>query len=280
MIQTSRQLKDFVRNRSKSDSNKAQSLIRLYYMERFLERLSVSKYKHNFILKGGVLVSSMVGSDRRTTMDIDTTIKGQPLSIEDVNRIINEIIEVPMDDGVIFEIIDVYEIMEGAEYTGVRTNLMAHQENMKTPVKIDISTGDAITPGETRYSYRLMFEDREIGLMTYNLETILAEKIETVISRGTANTRLRDFYDIYLLTDLYSDSIDWKLLAKALKATSDKRGSGAVLMGGETIIDELLTDIDMREQWVHYMNKNNYITGIAWEDSVERLNNVWQRLSH
>jgi len=278
MIHTARQLKDLVRNKSKSDSKKAQSLIRIYCMERFLERLSVSPYKKNFILKGGILVSSMVGVDRRVTMDIDTTIKGQNLSVEDARRIISEIISIPLEDGIRFELLDAGEIMEGAEYTGVRIHLNAWLEKMKTPIKIDISTGDIITPREISYSYKLMFEDREINLLSYNLVTTLAEKIETVISRGTANTRLRDFYDIYVLSDTYADEIEWDVLEEALKATSRKRGSEGILEEADIILQELYNDEGMRHHWENYQKKNDYASDLSWEEIMDRLIQICGRL--
>lgn len=271
MIHTSRQLKDLVRNKSNGDSKKAQVYIRIYCMERFLERLTLSEYRDNFILKGGMLVSSMIGIDRRATMDIDTTIQGKNLSVDDARVIISEIIAVPLDDGITFELKDVYEIMEEAEYSGVRIMLSAQLDSMRTPVKIDISTGDAITPKEIRYSYKLMFEDREIELLSYNLPTILAEKTETVISRGTANTRLRDFYDIYTLCEQYLDRIDWSVVSDALDATSKKRGSEAVLKDAALITGELRDDSGMRSQWMNYQKKNDYAQDITWDDAIDVL---------
>ncbi len=279
MIHTARQLKDLVRNRSKGDSRTAQTLLRIYCMERFLERVSVSRYKDNFILKGGMLVSSLVGIERRATMDIDTTIKDQNLSIDDARRIVNEIISIPLDDEIRFEILDAEEIMEGADYTGVRLSLRAKLDTMKIPVKIDISTGDVITPAEVLYSYKLMFEEREIELLSYNLITILAEKIETVISRGTANTRLRDFYDIYILSELYADRVDKAMLAVAIKSTSTKRGSQEVVKDSVTIIDELRSDPGMKSQWVNYQKKNDYSEGITWDEVINRLNEIMDSLN-
>lgn len=162
-------------------------------MERFLERISLSKYRDHFILKGGMLVSALVRLDNRATMDIDTTIKNLPLSVNDVTDIITEIIKVAVEDGITFSIKRVFEIMDEAEYPGVRAMLEAELDSMRTPLKIDISTGDAITPKEIEFSYQLMFENRSISIYAYNIETVLAEKIETIISRGIANTRLRDF---------------------------------------------------------------------------------------
>lgn len=168
MIHTSRQLKALVRNRSNGNSAQAQTIIRNYIMERFLERISLSKYRDHFILKGGMLVSALVGLENRATMDIDTTIKNLPLSVDDVTDIITEIIKVAVEDGITFSIKRVFEIMDEAEYPGVRAMLEAELDSMRTPLKIDISTGDVITPKEIEFSYQLMFEKRSISIYAYN----------------------------------------------------------------------------------------------------------------
>lgn len=199
MIHTSRQLKALVRNRSRGDSTKAQLLIRSYIMERFLERISLSPYREKFILKGGMLISSMVGVDYRSTMDMDTTVRNMPLSADHMEKIVKDIIRIPIEDGVTFGIKKITEIMEEEEYGGIRLHLEAVLDTMKIPLKLDVSTGDIITPKEITYQYWLMFEERTIPVLAYNLETVLAEKLETVPRRGTANTRLRDFYDLFLL---------------------------------------------------------------------------------
>ena len=201
MIKTSRQLKDKVRNMARGDSAKAQLLIRNYGMERFLERVSLSEHRDNFILKGGMLVSAMVGLENRATMDIDTSIRNMPLDTIAAKAMVEEIIAVPVDDNICFEINDFGTIMDDAEYSGVRISLNAFLDATRIPLKIDISTGDAITPAAVNYQYKLMFEERYITLWAYNLETVLAEKIETVLSRSVLNTRLRDFYDLYVLQD-------------------------------------------------------------------------------
>ena len=220
MIKTSRQLKALVRNLTKGDSVQAQIIMRNYVMERFLERISLSKYRNNLILKGGMLVSAMVGLDTRATMDIDTTIKNMPLSIETAKEMIEEIIAIPIDDGMTFSIKSVGEIIDEAEYSGVRANLEATLETMRTPLKIDISTGDVITPKEISYTFKLMFEERTISILAYNLETVLAEKMETVIARGVANTRLRDYYDLYILQNEYTHMINIEQFKEAFLATS------------------------------------------------------------
>ena len=220
MIKTSRQLKALVRNLTKGDSLQAQIIIRNYAMERFLERISLSKYRNNFILKGGMLVSAMVGLDTRSTMDIDTTIKNMPLSVENAKEMVEEIIAISIDDGMTFSIKSVGEIMDEAEYSGVRANLEATLETMRTPLKVDISTGDIITPREVSYTFKLMFEERTISVLAYNLETVLAEKMETVIARGVANTRLRDYYDLYILQNQYTHVINREQFKEAFLATS------------------------------------------------------------
>ena len=229
MIKTSRQLKDKVRNMARGDSAKAQLLIRNYGMERFLERVSLSEHRDNFILKGGMLVSAMVGLENRATMDIDTSIRNMPLDTIAAKAMVEEIIAVPVDDNIRFEINDFGTIMDDAEYSGVRISLNAFLDATRIPLKIDISTGDAITPAAVNYQYKLMFEERYIILWAYNLETVLAEKIETVLSRSVLNTRLRDFYDLYVLQDTGLE-IDKATLAAALTATARKRGSEQVLV--------------------------------------------------
>ena len=215
MIHTSKQLKDKVRNISHSDNQIAQMLIRNFIMERFLERVSVSRYRNNFILKGGMLVASLVGIDTRATMDIDSTLKALPLNKEDAVRIVNEIIGIHIEDGIRFEMVKVVEIMTDFEYPGVRMVLEARLDRLKQRIKIDLSTDDVITPAAIRYNYRLMFEDRNIELLTYTPETLLAEKIQTILARGITTTRMRDYYDVYEIVAGNKVSIDKEILAEA-----------------------------------------------------------------
>lgn len=270
MIRTSRQLKDKVRNMARGDSAKAQLLIRNYGMERFLERVSLSEHRDNFILKGGMLVSAMVGLENRATMDIDTSIRNMPLDTIAAKAMVEEIIAVPVDDNIRFEINDFGTIMDDAEYSGVRISLNAFLDATRIPLKIDISTGDAITPAAVNYQYKLMFEERYITLWAYNLETVLAEKIETVLSRSVLNTRLRDFYDLYVLQDTGLE-IDKATLAAALTATARKRGSEQALALYERTLDEIRISPLMREQWERYQGKNNYAAGIVWDDVISDI---------
>ncbi len=270
MIKTSRKHKDKVRHMERGDSAKAQLLIRNYGMERFLERVSLSEHRDNFILKGGMLVSALVGLENRATMDIDTSIRNMPLDTIAAKAMVEEIIAVPVDDNIRFEINDFGTIMDDAEYSGVRISLNAFLDATRIPLKIDISTGDAITPAAVNYQYKLMFEERYITLWAYNLETVLAEKIETVLSRSVLNTRLRDFYDLYVLQDTGLE-IDKATLAAALTATARKRGSEQALALYERTLDEIRISPLMREQWERYQGKNNYAAGIVWDDVISDI---------
>lgn len=274
MIKTSRQLKALVRNLTKGNSLQAQIIMRNYVMERFLERISLSKYRNNFILKGGMLVSAMVGLDTRSTMDIDTTIKNMPLSVENVKEMIEAIIAIPIDDGMIFSIKSVGEIMDEEEYSGVRVNLEATLETMRTPLKVDISTGDIITPREVSYTFKLMFEERTISILAYNLETVLAEKMETVIARGVANTRLRDYYDLYILQNEYNHAMNMEQFKAAFLATSKKRNSLQLITEGNRILKEIADSEVMQGLWKSYQKKFSYAEDVSWRivmDSIEKL---------
>lgn len=264
MIHTSKQLKDKVRNISHGDNQTAQMLIRNFIMERFLERVSISPYRNNFILKGGMLVASLVGIDTRATMDIDSTLKALPLNEEDAVRIVNEIIHIYVEDGISFEIVKAAEIMTDFEYPGVRLLLEARLDRLKQRIKIDLSTDDVITPSAIRYSYRLMFEDRSIELMTYTPETLLAEKIQTILARGITTTRMRDYYDVYEIVVGNKVSIDKEVLAEAFTATCMKRktifGSEQI----EKIVNEISADEGLLNLWNLYKNDNFYVGDITW----------------
>lgn len=271
MINTAKQLKNLIRNLSKKKSADAQILMRNYMMERFLERISFSKYQDRFILKGGMLVAAMVGLDARATMDIDATIKGADVNVEAIEEMILEIISVPIEDGVAFRIKQVTEIMDEAEYPGVRVSMETEFDGVRTPLKIDISTGDVITPKEIRYSLKLMLEDRSINIWAYNLETVLAEKLETVISRNITNTRMRDFYDIHILLKLYGNTLDKTTLSNALQATAKKRQTVRHLSDAQEIFEEVQNDSNMQKLWKAYQKKFSYASDISWETVMEDM---------
>ena len=264
MIKTARQLKDLIRNLSREKSADAQLLMRNYMMERFLERISLSEYRDKFILKGGMLVAAMVGLDARSTMDLDATVKGANVNVEEIENLISAIVSVPIDDGVKFQLKSISEIMDEAEYPGIRVSMTTTFDGVVTPLKIDISTGDAITPREVRYSFKLMLEDRSIDIWAYNLETVLAEKLETIITRTTTNTRMRDFYDIYILDQLHGNTLNRQTLYDALLATAKKRGTERHLAEAVDVLNEVESSPVMQKLWESYRRKFSYAADLEW----------------
>lgn len=264
MIKTARQLKDLIRNLSREKSADAQLLMRNYMMERFLERISLSEYRDKFILKGGMLVAAMVGLDARSTMDLDATVKGANVNVEEIENLISAIVSVPIDDGVKFQLKSISEIMDEAEYPGIRVSMTTTFDGVVTPLKIDISTGDAITPREVRYSFKLMLEDRSIDIWAYNLETVLAEKLETIITRTTTNTRMRDFYDIYILDQLHGNTLNRQTLYDALLATAKKRGTERHLAEAVDVLNEVESSSVMQKLWESYRRKFSYAADLEW----------------
>ena len=281
MITTARQLKDLVRNLSKKKSADAQILMRNYMMERFLERISLSEYKNQFILKGGMLVAAMVGLDARATMDLDATIKDTNVSVEDVEMIISKIISIPLNDGVLFRIKRISEIMEEADYPGVRVSMETKFDGVITPLKIDISTGDIITPREIKYKFNLMLENRTIEVWAYNLETVLAEKLETVISRNVTNTRMRDFYDIYILQKLYGEQLSKDVLRDALVATAKKRETLEQIETEDIdeVFDEIQSSSVMENLWKVYQRNYSYSADIPWHTIMKSIRTLYEIIS-
>ncbi len=277
-ITSGTQLKDLIKNLARKNSADSQILLRSYITERFLERLSDSNYKNNFIIKGGMLISAMVGIKNRSTMDLDASIKGFSLNMDELKSVVENICSVNLNDGVTFEIKSLTEIMDEADYPGIRISMNGFYDGIRTPVKLDISTGDVITPNEIVFSYQLMFENRKINLWSYNIETVLAEKLESMIARTITNTRMRDFYDVYLLTKIYSEVIDYKILNLALKATSTKRNTITLMDNAEKVFDELLTDSGIINLWQRYQSNYNYANGISWNTVVDSAKNLYLKI--
>jgi predicted nucleotidyltransferase component of viral defense system len=278
MTLTGEQVKGKIKNISKTNKADARILMRIYMMERFLERLAKSPYSENFIIKGGILVTSMVGVSMRSTMDIDTSIRNINLSEKDALRVITEISEIDLHDGVIFKVKKVSGIMDEMEYPGIRIVIDAHMGAMITPIKIDISTGDIITPRAIEYDYRLMLEDRSIKLWSYNLETIFAEKLQTILSRGILNTRMRDFYDIYTLMLRYEDSIDKEVLKQAFKATCKKRNTKNLTISGTQILNSIMHDDRLNSLWNSYQQKYEYAREISFEVAIDKAILIYEMM--
>ena len=272
------QLKAILKNMAKQKNISAQLVLQNYMLERLLERVSVSKYRNNFILKGGFLIAAMVGLDTRATMDMDATLKGYPVNAEAVRKMFEEICAIELNDDVTFAFRQIGEIREGDEYTGYRVALTANYPPLAVPLKLDITTGDKITPREIEYSFKLLLEDRSISILAYNLETILAEKLETVISRSDQNTRPRDYYDIYVLTKLQAHNIDLPSLKEALAATCGKRGSAEIVKGYIPIMERVKNSAVMQEQWVKYQQEFDYASDIPFDDTCDTVVRIMKSL--
>ncbi len=271
MIKSRMQLNALIRNKAAGDGDKAQILLRIYMMERLLERISVSRYRDNFILKGGMLVSSLVGVDMRTTMDIDTTIRALPLTQEKAKAFLEEIMAIDLEDNVSFRITKIEDIMEGHEYEGFRFHIEGVLEKLRQTIKIDISTGDAITPAAVKYELPLILENRTIGLWAYNMETLLAEKLETVMTRAEANTRMRDFYDIYILTRQEVIEINPTHLKEAFAATCRKRGSEAAIPSFDEVLESIEASPEMQDAWENYRKNNPYVEDLTWGEAIHSV---------
>lgn len=265
---TPEQIKGRIKNVAKQNNADARTLMRIYMMERFLERLAQSEYRDNFIIKGGILVTAMIGVAHRSTMDIDTSMKNLNLSAEDALRVVNQVKDIDLDDGVSFEVKDVSNIMDEMEYPGIRVTMNANVGRLITPLKIDISTGDVITPRAIEFNYDLLLEDRSISLWSYNLETILAEKLQTVLARGILNTRMRDFYDIRMLLDTYEDKVNKAVLKDAFAATCKKRGTDHLQEQAEEIIKIIEADEQLRVLWRAYQKKYSYAAEIDYTSVI------------
>ena len=265
---TPEQIKGRIKSIAKQNNADARTLMRIYMMERFLERLAQSEYRDNFILKGGILVTAMIGVAHRSTMDIDTSMKNLNLSAEDALRVVNQVKDIDLDDGVSFEVKDVSNIMDEMEYPGIRVTMNANVGRLITPLKIDISTGDVITPRAIEFNYDLLLEDRSIKLWSYNLETILAEKLQTVLARGILNTRMRDFYDIRMLVDTYEDKVNKAVLKDAFAATCKKRGTDNLQEQAEEIVKIIEADEQIQVLWRAYQKKYSYAADIDYASVI------------
>lgn len=265
---TPEQIKGRIKSVAKQNNADARTLMRIYMMERFLERLTQSEYRDNFIIKGGILVTAMIGVAHRSTMDIDTSMKNLNLSAEDALRVVNQVKDIDLDDGVSFEVKDVSNIMDEMEYPGIRVTMNANVRRLITPLKIDISTGDVITPRAIEFNYDLLLEDRSIKLWSYNLETILAEKLQTVLARGILNTRMRDFYDIRMLVDTYEDKVNKAVLKDAFAATCKKRGTDNLQEQAEEIVKIIEADEQIQVLWRAYQKKYSYAADIDYASVI------------
>lgn len=263
---------------SKEKNINAEIILRNFMLERLLERISLSPLREKFILKGGMLVAAMVGIDTRSTMDMDATIRGITFSEETLKKALETILSYQINDDVTMTIKGFEIIRDESEYPGIRVSIEAVLDKTRQVMKVDFTTGDKITPRAMEYSFKLLLEDRSISILAYNLETVLAEKLETILSRSTANTRMRDYYDVHILTTLRADDIDWNLFPEAFKNTAEKRNSYKSFI---EIGDENIKDIEesyiLLESWSRYRQKNDYVSGLTWEEVLTSVKALYDK---
>ena len=252
----------------------ARMLLRHFMMERFLERLSASEYSEKFVIKGGFLVTALVGVSMRSTMDIDASIRGWDLNAEEAARIVAEVAGIDIGDGASFSIKGSQTIMDDFEYPGIRVLMSGTIDKIEVPMKIDISTGDAITPRAIEYYCPLMLEDRKILLWTYNLETVLAEKSQKILARGVLNTRMRDYYDVHVLCAVYKDKMDREVLRQAFAATCEHRGHLFEYPETAQILERIAGDRHLADLWDLYRKKYPYAAEIEFSDVMKSIKSV------
>ena len=267
-------LKSIISKKAQGNSDVSQKFYQLFYFERILERISISNYRGQIILKGGLLLTSIIGDDERTTKDMDATLKGIPLTKTNVEKVFDEILNIDIDDGVTFQIISIKDIRIEDEYGGFRLNILSKLDNNKTYITVELTTGDIITPREMKYNYNSIFEEKKIPIMSYTLETILAEKFQTIVTRGLLNTRLKDFYDIYILINTKMDQLNKNNLIKAIQNTFKRRETNFDIEQFNDIVSDLIEDNNMNNLWDEYVLKNPYAKNINFNDTIKAIKEI------
>ena len=267
-MKTSEQIKGAIRNISKKTGVNPNSLLQMCLFEGILEKLSKSKYSENFILKGGLLISSLIGVDMRSTMDMDTTLRGIPLNEVSITKILNEILAIEIDADIEYKLIKLSPIRQEDVYEDFCASISCIFGKINATLNIDITTGDVITPREMNYSYSKILEEGTIPIMTYTIETILAEKFETISSRNITTTRARDFYDLYMIYSIYKDKIDKDILRKAIERTSKHRGSLETALQYKEIVELFRKSETPKELWKKYTQNNPYAKDVDFLDTI------------
>lgn len=264
-------LKYKIKVRSKETNVSPQELMQMYFFERLLYRISISKYRDNFILKGGLLLSAIIGDDRRTTQDMDTMLKGISLSSDELLRVITNILNVDCDDGIIFKISKIEDIRLQDIYGGLKVYLEGSKEGIKVNLTIDVTVGYPITPREVTFKYKSMFDDEYIKIMAFTKETIIAEKFETLLANTIGNTRAKDFYDLYMLLSEYYNEINEQDLVKAIKRTLKRRESLHLLEEVNSLFEIIKSSERLKNNWIKYQNRYPFAKNINYDDIMERI---------
>lgn len=271
MIKNKDSLKAKVSNLASSTNIPNKYLIQSFMFEALLKRISVSKYKDKFIIKGGLLLSSIFGVNLRSTMDLDTTIKGLPLDRTTITKVVNEIISIDLKDNIKLEIENIKDIREEELYSGFNVNLKAEFDGLRTNLMIDITTGDVITYKEVQFEYKTLFDNEIVNIMTYNYETIIAEKFEAIVSRNIDNTRMKDYYDLYMFVNLKWNDIDKTILRKAIFNTSKKRETLNYIEEADKYIELINEDSKLKSLWKNYQNNYVYAKDISFENTIAAI---------
>ena len=274
MIKYVQSLKDRANNFAKENNLTVQQVLQNYMFERFLERLSFSEYKENLIIKGGLLLSSIIGINLRNTMDIDADIVGINFTQKEIEILITNLININLNDNTQMKLEKIEEIKEESEYGGYRIKLVGNLENLKIPFHIDISTGDIITPRAIEYKYKKLLEDDYIEIYTYNQETVIAEKLQTILSRKIANSRMKDYYDLYFFVNSKWQEIDKEILKQAIKATFEQRNSMEDLENIDKIINTIEKDKTLIHSWKDYQAKHLYAKSIKYDDVIKDIRSI------
>lgn len=273
-MKTPEQLKGSIRSMAAKKNLRAQEVLQMFLFERILERLAISKYRNNFILKGGLLISSMIGISERTTMDMDTTVRGIQMEEDEIVKVVKEIIAVDVSDGIEFEYQSIEPIREEDAYNNFRVHLRAKYGKIDSPMKIDVTTGDIITPAAVQYEFPMLFDEKAIPVLAYTLETILAEKYETVIRRNIGTTRARDYYDLHTLYRSRKEEIRPDILKEAVLHTAQKRESIVDMQEWREIIQDIRNEPQMYSLWNNYTTDNKYIGDLQFSDVLETVNEI------
>ena len=271
MIKNAKSLKDQAKNIAKENNISIQQVLQNYMFERILERLSKSKYKENFIIKGGLLLSSIMGINLRTTMDIDTNVTGINLEKEELLKILNEILNIDIGDNVSFIIEKIEDIKQEEYYGGYKFKITGIYENIKIKFHIDISTGDVITPKAIEYKYKKIFDSSYIDILSYNQETIIAEKLQSILEKKLTNSRMKDYYDLYFFVNYKWDSIDKETLSKAIIRTFSARNSITELRNIKETIQTLENNPFLNRLWLDYSQKHEYSKNISFNDTIKAI---------
>lgn len=267
-MKTSEQIKGAIRNITKKTGVNANSLLQMCLFEGILEKISKSKYKNHIILKGGLLISSLIGVEMRSTLDMDTTIRGLPINEENISKILHEILEITIDADIVYRLIKLERIRKEDLYEDFCATISCRYGKINANLNIDITTGDIITPKEIQYSYEKILEEGSISILTYTIETIIAEKFETISSRNITTTRARDFYDLYMLYKLYKSKIDRNVLKEAITLTSQHRNSFSLVLQYKEIVKLFYQSNSLKNLWDKYIQNNPYANEISFNDTI------------